>query len=73
MTEELNLLRQQSKQLDRLLTLIIYGDIHEVPLTVISDHYDRDKFEKMDLEQQTRLHVAATVKEHLSKELENLS
>lgn len=73
MIEELDLLKQQSKQVNRLLNLIIYGDIHEVSLTVLSDHYDRDKFEKMDLEQQTRLHVAATAKEHLSKELENLS
>ncbi len=42
--------------------LILYGDIYEVPLTILGDRYDPTK--GYDEEQETRLALAATLLKH---------
>ena len=44
-----------------VINLILYGDIHEVPLTILGDHYQATML--YDDEQLTRLSVAATIKQ----------
>lgn len=57
------------KQLTEIIDKILYGDIHEVPLSTLKDVVDvsEEAMETWDKEQLTRVSVAATIKEHVWK------
>ena len=54
---------------NEVIDLILYGDIHEAPLTILGDHYQATML--YDDEQLTRLSIAATIKQ-LIKENQNV-
>jgi len=49
--------------LEELLELILYGDIHEAPYNLLGDGYDPEKCIDFDDEQDTRLAIASTIKQ----------
>ncbi len=48
--------------INALVDLILYSDVHETPLMVLGDHYCTKKALDFDDEQNTRLAIAATLK-----------
>lgn len=58
-----------SEQLEELLSTIIYGDIHEVPLSILGDLIPECSIvpKDWDIEQVTRVSVAATIKKYFEQ------
>jgi len=48
---------------NELIDLILYQDIHEVPLKTLGDQYNEKLLEIFDTEQMTRISLAATIKD----------
>lgn len=45
---------------EKLINIILYGDIYETPLSILGEHYDSNRV--YDEEQKIRLSIAATIK-----------
>jgi len=55
--------QRRGNKIDDLIDKILYGDIHEEPLWILKGKCPRElKLEAFDVEQMTRLHIAATIK-----------
>lgn len=66
MTKNIDLITTQEKLIDH----IIYGDIDEMPLSILGDECPIEfYYNKMDSEQQTRLACAATIKAFFENKL----
>lgn len=54
------------EDIETLIDFILYGDIHEVPLSILGEHYEKAVsnvgLRGFDEEQKTRLAIAASVK-----------
>lgn len=62
-----------AKDLCKLTSTIIYGDVHEVPLNILGDHCPSPKvLAVLDEEQLTRLAIAATVEDYFKKMIATL-
>lgn len=48
---------------EELIDLILYGDVHEAPYSLLGDNYDPENCIDFDDEQDTRLAIAATIKQ----------
>lgn len=53
--------QRRGSKIDKLIDKILYGDVHEEPLWILKDKCPGD-LEPLDVEQMTRLHIAATIK-----------
>lgn len=58
-----------SEQADQLIHKILYGDIHEVPLSILEDvvNVSEESMETWDTEQLTRVSIAATLKKYFEQ------
>ena len=54
------------EQQDKIIDSIIYGDIHETPLSILGDLISKDTT-WLDDEQLTRVFIAATLKQIFEK------
>lgn len=52
---------------NKLINLILYGDVHETPLNILGNLYKVNTSVVFDDEQNTRLAIAATLKDLITK------
>jgi hypothetical protein len=57
-----------SKKLNVVVYTLLYGDLHEAPLSVLGEHCPSDEvYRSLDEEQKLRLHAAATLQKRFDE------